>query len=327
MRLYLTLACPVADRLWIQRVPSRPPKKTPKRKATKSPTKRKAKNPRIETSVNDEPVTEPTRNKSQSPLKRELKSKVLAPAKKIASHRAARQTRRTEASEQTVLEGNSRARAAKTKANVKLDIQARQLAAAKAEIEAFERRATTRVSPKKAQTPATRKSRRLHNNDSDEEWQQVPPEWLMTGSDSDAVTAARPTRLTRRREHSGSNGHASPVKRARPVDTDIDSDESELTELSDDDPSPDQAVEEKAEEDKNTSPNLELSYPEPIIESVPVDFIEWETVSDSIYISCFFLIVRHRYVSRCKNGNALQNLLLAQLTTLKSHYIGFSLMR
>lgn len=254
-----------ADRLWIQRPSPKPFKKNLKRKAVDSPANRKAKSSRVD---------KQTRTKS----KPSVQSRLIADTSKgdKSSSRSTRSQNRLQTHEPLLPGANSRARAAKTKANVKLDLQARQLAAAKAEMEALERHTASR-SPKRARSIGTRKSKRLQTNESDDDWQQIPPEWLCTGSDTETIPAnQRDNRSARQRRGSGKTEQTRAVTSCVAM---LDSDDSDLTELSDDDNfdddelSPDQDLDFKGE---NSEEIISLENAKELDQ-----FNEWETVSST----------------------------------------------
>lgn len=248
-----------ADRLWIQRPLPKPSRKNLKRKAVDSPANRKAKSPRVDKQM---------RTKS----KPSLQSRLAADASKgdRSLSRSTRSQHRSQTDEPLLPTANSRARAAKTKANVKLDLQARQLAAAKAEMEALERHTASR-SPKRARSIGTRKSKRLQTSESDDDWQQIPPEWLCTGSDTETAPANQRNNPSARQRRG--SGKTEQTRAVNSYVATLDSDDSDLTELSDDEPSPDRDLDLQGENSEEIIPHENATAKE-------LDqFNEWETVS------------------------------------------------
>ncbi|KAI5119001.1 hypothetical protein M0805_004411 [Coniferiporia weirii] len=258
------------DRLWIQRAPPKPSQKSLKRKSTLGVSKRKSKAPRI---AETETVT-----------KRELESGSSIETRS-KRNRGARRGEFEETPTSTP-EVNGRARAAKTQANVKLDLQARQLAAAKAEMQSYNRRASSRFSPSKHGTLGTRTSRRLRGNDDDDEWQQIPPEWLAasegfeTKTDASSDRANGEGRLLLRRQKRSS---ATSEPRSSVNKTWLDSgDESDLTELSDPEvPRKADGTSAAAHEAVTEETQGVYKDDEPPT-CLPIDFIEWETLCVSL---------------------------------------------
>lgn len=192
----------LADRLWIQRVVPKPYKKSGKRKATSNADNRKAKAPRIEEvkgSRNSSRDVSPRAGNKSNPKTRKSDR---APS---TSRRGSRRPIEVEEAEVLSSPSGGRSRAAKTQANVKLDLQAKQLAAAKAEIESFNRMSTARNSPSKSSSRpvlGTRASRRLRGDDEDDEWQQIPEEWMPSEDEKSKSSGAQrngaPTRTSAR---------------------------------------------------------------------------------------------------------------------------------
>ena len=205
---------------------------------------------------------------------------------------------RSRIDEEMVLTPSKRgSRAAKTQANAKLDLQAKQLAAAKAEMDLLDRQAKS--SPKRSsnrRSMGTRVSRRLRGDDGDDEWQQIPVEWL-AGADEEEETEVLPkmrnTRSSTRPKLSprdrvlfdrGKKQSKSLTSQKTGLESD---DESDLTELS---------------ESEETNPAVEASVVSPYLKQQegsrskdseneesgeawpPSDFVEWETVK------CYFLV-------------------------------------
>lgn len=172
-------------------------------------------------------------------------------------------------------------RAAKMQANIKLDEQAKQLAALQkqANVEAKEQRPL-----------GTRVSSRLRGSVLDDgEWQQIPQDWLDgEGGKTNGTYRARngggrqrTTRSSAAATDIKGRGKVEMTKKAKAsigLDSDDDSD---LTELSDDEHEvqsdlgegeADATLEEEPESSEDESPP-----PPP-----PDDFVEWETVRDSL---------------------------------------------
>ncbi|TBU25180.1 hypothetical protein BD311DRAFT_517968 [Dichomitus squalens] len=196
------------DRLWIQRAPPKAPRsRTLKRKRpAATPKKRvKADESSFDEDEEDEPIIRSKRSRTQS------QSKATASQSRSQTHTSGRATRtsrrngRPSGLDIDVISAGKSTRAAKVQANKKLDIQAKELAE-------FQRQAAAlaRSSPRKTRAPAspakritgTRVSARLRHaggagdeDDSDDEWQQVPDEWLQE--------SASPSRRTRTRTRSG----------------------------------------------------------------------------------------------------------------------------
>jgi hypothetical protein len=242
-----------------------------------------------------------------------------APQKRTRPSRASNgRATRSKAGKTAIPSSGRGARAAKLQANKKLDAQAKELAEFKRQAAAAEMTSPRSLRRTRNNQPAletrraplgTRTSARLRgtSTDEDEEWQQVPDEWLHETVD------ARPTRSTR----SSPRKNRAPPKRiqASPSDendeeddaeenpkdnlhTGLSSDDaiSELTELSDDDTPPKEQAIVKSENDvptsaapqplaDNLSPKNEKAGAGPdsldidTINHIPPDFLEWEAVS------------------------------------------------
>ncbi|KAI0749906.1 hypothetical protein C8Q80DRAFT_1120027 [Daedaleopsis nitida] len=194
------------DRLWIQRVPPKPPRnRNLKRKRSVVTPKKPARAPVEEPSSDDEedePVTRSKRTRVQSASRSKPHNQ--------ANGRATRASRRAAQSNASdIVSPGKSTRAAKVQANKKLDLQAKELAEFQRQAAAL---ATTRAransSPRKSRaTPAspakravgTRVSARLRHSakaddegdDDDQEWQQVPEEWLQESATPQRRTRAR----------------------------------------------------------------------------------------------------------------------------------------
>lgn len=276
----------LADRLWLQRpVPSPPKKRKPKKKKPVP-----AKKPKVKLRI---PLA---KTKSVAQSEREGGR----PSRNQKTARASRRKAAEEPSVSSSPQSSGRARAAKTQANVMLDLQAKQFLAVKAEMRSLSRNKGHKDmqspldSPPK-QTMGTRVSRRLRGPEiEDEEWQQVPEEWLAEAGSSrqHADEAKRKTRQSprkRRRDEDSDEEFVAP--KVLVTGTGLESgDESELTELSDaesvaeDADASDGVKAEDMQDDDDKSEEEEEKLPEVW---PPPDFIEWETVR-----SCIPLILK-----------------------------------
>lgn len=188
------------------------------------------------------------------------------------SHTSSRQSSATTTTTTTT----SGPRAAKLQANMKLGEQAKQLAALQKQ---------TSLEAKGRHLASTRLSSRLRGGTEDDEWQQIPSDWLdKQDNDSDSSMHRSEGRTTRRsarltvkasEERVGVSKH---VKATIGLDSE---DESDLTELSEDEQdsassSDDALVDElagaavKSEPWEPSAENISLALPE--------NFVEWETV-------------------------------------------------
>lgn len=297
-----------ADRLWIQRVPPKPPR-PPKRKRQppRKPSSTKPSTSRLPVEDSDDDLVEkPSTKRKRTQPRSKLRTRSSAPA-----------------SEPSPLANGTRARAAKVQANKKLDAQAKELAefqrqaAAVAKLQSSSRKSHA-PSPRKT-ILGTRASARLRGSDhtEDDEWQPIPAEWLEeTVNSSNESSVTRVTRRSLRskgkaraiiseseadlsdKEAEGGNARVE-GSRLQTGSLSDDSDSSELTELSDIEPeSPPRNIEQTdptrvrnktqnrlANGKAGTSQSeLEKSLPEEeniVVETTPVlpnDFIEWEAV-------------------------------------------------
>ncbi|KIK62360.1 hypothetical protein GYMLUDRAFT_495420 [Collybiopsis luxurians FD-317 M1] len=248
-----------ADRLWIQRVPPKPP-----RSLAKNLLKRKR---------TTESKTSPTkRARTQATAKTRKANSKPAPSTPTASGR--------------------HGRAAKDQANLKLDAQAKELAelnrqaALSASTSASGRKSSARTqaaaSPARASGSrttrastrplGTRVSARLRGSEDDEEWQTIPDEWLRDRKDDDYK-----------------DGNSKSTRRApSPSRSIANSSISELTELSEESDKKEEMDEkqsEKAEEQEEQEEQEEEAETEPAENSnaqqpsPPEQFVEWETIA------------------------------------------------
>lgn len=284
----LTMTYMLVDRLWIQReFPKRPISST-KRKAKNTASSRKAKVPRLSKSL------------SLAQAERASPSNRTTPSRKDAGNRSSkaakpsRNSRRLDTSDASpsVPGSLSRARAAKTQANVKLDLQAKQLAAAKAEFDSLNRRSSRGSASRPL---GTRLSRRLRGEDDDDDWQQIPPEWL---EGIDELPSSSPSKRPKRSATRAStkmiikDAPLQPLtitNRRNSEEHDIDNmtglesdNESDLTELSDSETSNREAENPEEIEVHEDPPSDIFNHeenPENHSTWPPANFIEWETVS------------------------------------------------
>ena len=178
-----------ADRLWIQRDIPKPPR-NPKRKraATKPKHKRRA------IISDDESDTPPAPKKRKAvTTARSSTSRNLVASPKTPTARSSR-TRRPPPSPNDLGPITSRGpRAAKTQASAKLSVQAKELAELQRQAALENRRSGKRVaspSPPCRSSPrrptGTRMSARLWGADqADDEWQEIPNEWLNERSEAE----------------------------------------------------------------------------------------------------------------------------------------------
>ncbi|GBE88446.1 predicted protein [Sparassis crispa] len=296
------------DRLWIQRVPPKPPKGV-KRKRTTT-----AKKVATVASTSKE---EPEANDSDSP--RSAKRKRAPP--RASTSRASR-SRIQQSTEQPQASGSKTTRAAKLQANKKLDAQAKELAEYQRQA-ALAARSSSRshkkggsqASPAKLSPRGTRTSARLRGSTAknDDEWQEIPDEWLHETADSDAKTPVKKGKGKEVRVQSEKEKEDEPSEDAELLRTGLesDADSSVLTELSDD---VDGRHESSAPEETQPQPNgksksgrktrstnakgaataaeavasidtgaEELEAPPEEKPWIPADFIEWETICVTLH--------------------------------------------
>ncbi|KLO05777.1 hypothetical protein SCHPADRAFT_883483 [Schizopora paradoxa] len=268
------------DRLWLQRPVPTPPKKRKPKKKKPLPVKK----PKVKLRL---PQT-----KAKAAVQPEKES-----GRPSRNAKSARTSQRKATEEPAILsspQSSGRARAAKTQANVMLDLQAKQLLAVKAEMRSLSRnkghKDTESTSPAKP-TMGTRVSRRLRGPEvEDEEWQQIPEEWLAEAGSSrqHADEAKRKTRQSprkRRREEGSDDEFVAPKVVVTGTGLESD-DESELTELSDaeslaEDAEADDAMAEDAKDEGNQMDEEEEEEKLPEVWPPP-DFVEWETICVSL---------------------------------------------
>ncbi|KAJ3572556.1 hypothetical protein NP233_g2998 [Leucocoprinus birnbaumii] len=222
------------DRLWIQRLPPKPAR-TLKRKRV--PEKRKT-------------------------------TRVEKPKPKPSKRRRTTATPAQESKEGTP-QRTGRGRAAKMQAKIKLDAQAKELAALKQEAQATRgtrssarsTRGSAKALPARAQ--GTRISARLRGTQNNE-WQSVPDEWLNESSDADHESGTEEER-------------GGPRTRKRAAEEKEDS-VSDLTELSDDSEEPEEKTEDQDEQDEEDEGEEDSVKKEDEADVPAEDFIEWETI-------------------------------------------------
>ncbi|KZT19238.1 hypothetical protein NEOLEDRAFT_1183554 [Neolentinus lepideus HHB14362 ss-1] len=261
------------DRLWIQRSPPKPPR-PPKRK--RAPPKPKAAS--TATKKGKQSVAPVEADYGDDDPEPEPGPRAAARSSRARPTRSVRQNTKSKSTATTNGASSSTSprkgdRAAKRQANIKLDAQAKAFAEYRRQAAADHRRSSKRqkldeptpASPVKAppsRAIGTRVSRRLRGSVGDEEWQQIPEEWLkpeepvLEEKAEEEESMARRTRGGARRTGTGTG-----------LESDTDSD-SELTSLSDESP----VVEEKVVEPSEPAP------PE-----APADFVEWELIAVTLY--------------------------------------------
>ncbi|KAG1717855.1 uncharacterized protein EDB91DRAFT_1188088 [Suillus paluster] len=247
-----------ADRLWLQREPPRP---TLKRKRlantnTSKSTGRKPSNKRQRVEPDPEPTPPPT-----------------TPA------RASRQRNQTQ-TQNSSPSGSRGTRAAKSRANQKLDAQAKDLAEFQRQM-ARSKSANAPLTPRRPS--GIRVSARLRGTLAEDEWQEVPEEWLSVNA------------------RDGKKGEEKMLPKAKTrLKTGLESDEesvSDLTELSEDE-STNEDAEEEADKEESEEPSIKdeeaeaefVPAPNKSNGKIDVDeededhpplpegFIEWETI-------------------------------------------------
>ncbi|EMD33317.1 hypothetical protein CERSUDRAFT_117938 [Gelatoporia subvermispora B] len=193
------------DRLWIQRVPPRPPRSLKR--------KRPAASKRATTHKVADGADYVSEDEPNTPKRKRVQTHAQAQPQAQTNGRASRShSKRTPAQAPAEPSGSKGTRAAKLQANKKLDAQARELEEYK-RLAAAETRTSTRAtrqaaaapasveeparrSPRKSAIMGTRASARLRGAlTEDDEWQPIPDEWL----NADAETESPATRSSRRK--------------------------------------------------------------------------------------------------------------------------------
>ena len=151
---------PIADRLWIQRAPPKPPRPAKRKRPPSKPKRTTASSRRAVPEDSDDEDPPPPSAKRK---------------------RVQRQTRASTVHSDPP-PSSSRSRAAKVQANKKLDAQAKELAEYQRQAAASAKTRSTRqkqASPQKQASVGTRSSARLRGSArDDDEWQEIPKEWL-----------------------------------------------------------------------------------------------------------------------------------------------------
>ncbi|KAJ4479956.1 hypothetical protein J3R30DRAFT_3873140 [Lentinula aciculospora] len=238
-----------ADRLWIQRVPPKPPRPPPKNSLKRKRTAN----------------TSQAQAKSFSPNKRPRLQAAAKNRKAVAKS----------ATEPISNISGRHGRAAKDQANLKLDAQAKELAELNRQaalMAAHSPKSSTRgaTSSKDISSPAratrstrplgTRLSARLRGSE-DDEWQAIPDEWLQNDDGDDT------------------KGKGKGKRRSPSLPRSVSS-VSELTELSEESEMEEVPAEETYIEEGPQSAEFEKSQ-EQI--STPQNFVEWETIAVTLY--------------------------------------------
>ncbi|TFK47754.1 hypothetical protein OE88DRAFT_1738283 [Heliocybe sulcata] len=290
-----------AERLWIQRAlpkPPRPPKRkraAPKAKPKPTATAKKGKQAAapIEAEYkDDEPELPATSRGSRA---RATRSTRQTPSTRAAANKSGRSAGAAGGSGETK-KGD---RAAKRQANIKLDAQAKAFAEYKRETAADSRRSSKRqkledspsspptmpLTPSKAPSSpskgavsrpvGTRVSRRLRGTTGDEEWQEVPEEWLKEPVEEEGQDEESPAMRTRGGARRGKQNQkqAMEMRTGTGLESDLES-ASELTSLSDD-------LEGETKEQEGLG--VEESEPAQPESEVPADFVEWELIAVTLY--------------------------------------------
>jgi hypothetical protein len=178
----------LADRLWIQRDVPKPPR-NPKRK--RAATKPKHKRPAIISDDESDTPPAPKRRKAAT-MPRPSTSRNLVTSPKTPTIRSSRTRRPPSPSEDLGPITSRGPRAAKMQASAKLSVQAKELAELQRQAAMESRRSGKRVSTaspprRSARRPTgTRMSARLWGvAQGDDEWQEVPDEWLNDRSEAE----------------------------------------------------------------------------------------------------------------------------------------------
>jgi hypothetical protein len=297
-----------ADRLWIQREIPKPPKSL-KRKRPDAAVNRSSK--ASQSAKTDHPDHRSKRRRSD---RENVDDKPVTDS--AVTSNSQHQTAQP-----------SRGRAAKAQANLRLDAQAKALAAFRSE----EAAAAVASSAKRGKPPlpaqpmrplGTRLSARLRGDDADGEWQAIPEEWLGSSDPNDKAAATPPA---------GKGPHKTGLE----SDLESTSDLTELSESSEEeedveveDVTKEDAEEENVNEETSSSTNIEapkdpklftaskeeeteikIIYDRDLdnILTPPEGFIEWETVSlPLLAFDSFHNLWMGRYALRSLIGNTLR---------------------
>ncbi|KAG0708112.1 hypothetical protein DFH29DRAFT_1047975 [Suillus ampliporus] len=251
-----------ADRLWIQREPPRP---TLKRKRLAKPTTSKSAG-RKSSSSNKRQRVEPEPEPTPPPT---------TPA------RASRQRNRAQ-TQNSSPPGSRGTRAAKSRANQKLDAQAKDLAEFQRQMARSKSDNARPLTPRRPS--GIRVSARLRGALAEDEWQEVPEEWLSVSG------------------YDGKEGDEKTLPKAKTrLKTGLESDEesvSDLTELSEDEETEEEDAQEEADKEESEEPSVkdeetEAEFvPAPDksngkidddkededLPPLPEGFVEWETI-------------------------------------------------
>ncbi|KAI9440096.1 hypothetical protein H4582DRAFT_1577070 [Lactarius indigo] len=299
------------DRLWIQRTIPKPPRNLKRKRVPRRP------KPKPEAAFTDDESDIPP-----TPKKRKAAGTIrIPPASSSTPTRATRQRRPPPSPDDLGPVASRGPRAAKMQASAKLSAQAKELAELQRQAALEGRRSGRRVaspsSPRRASPRrplGTRMSARLRGaNQTDEEWQEIPNEWLNDGvEESDGVSASEHDKeadigLNSEPEH-GPDLDPEPELDAdmdtQVTKTGLESDDdavSELTELSEITPPATVIVtrpksrqslkksgdsRKKSSRSKGQTLTIDASAPEDETEPEwrpPDDFIEWETICVTLY--------------------------------------------
>ncbi|KZS99930.1 uncharacterized protein LAESUDRAFT_667344 [Laetiporus sulphureus 93-53] len=232
------------DRLWIQRVPPKPPKGVKRKRPAIKKSNAPASTGKDDQEYESEAEVSPKRKRTQ-------------PQRAITNVRASRSRAKraaTPIAEPQENTGRRGTRAAKLQANKKLDVQARELAEFQRQAArlAAASRSSGRSARQHVQSSPTRRSKRpmlgtrtsarlrgVGDKEDDDEWQQVPEEWLKETVPAIATRSARGKgKEGESQKHIEEREVLQPPaeKLAEELKTGLESDasSSELTELSDD---------------------------------------------------------------------------------------------
>ncbi|KDQ59209.1 hypothetical protein JAAARDRAFT_33945 [Jaapia argillacea MUCL 33604] len=258
------------DRLWLQREPPKPPKSLKRKRG--APTRR----------GNDS-----TSHASTSHAREDPPKPSKPPRTKSLRSRASDAASKRGGQTLTGTSGKGKERAAKSQANIKLDAQAKALAAFKRGVvldgETPSKRQKTRDLTRTPSRPVgTRASARLRGATQEDEWQQIPDEWLA----DDANNPEDREPVHEEEKPASSSPATKGLGKAAGTGLESDSD-SELTDLSDEvDNQLDETKEEpivqddtKHEEEADDWAEFDNNPPR----KYPADFVEWETICVTLY--------------------------------------------